>query len=146
MKKVIGILVAITVVFIFIWNFLDMDYKSYNHTYTGESDNYKARLEITGKEIWYKVSGRLYHYSIGGKEFELIYKGSEDELQEINQIECEYDLGTLGGSRTINNPNSHIIIKRAGLSSSSWKNIIEAEKHVQVITDGVKENFTLISE
>ncbi|RKD25867.1 hypothetical protein BEP19_02745 [Ammoniphilus oxalaticus] len=118
----------------------------HDFTYTGEGELWSAVYEVNGTQVFYKEDGVLKHDSEKATKFQLIYKGSLEDLTSIKKLEYDYlsNIGSgRGWSKEFNPPPTDNIFteidKVKGGALESKDSIIR----VTVKWDGNTEEFTL---
>lgn len=100
-KKPLLVLTAIFLIVIAAVVVLRPDVEVVQETYvfTGESDNWAARLQVDTEIIWTEANdGRLSHESASERLFTIQYKGDLSQVSHINDITIAYDSVGGGGS------------------------------------------------
>ncbi|MFD2925295.1 hypothetical protein [Halobacillus naozhouensis] len=75
----------------------------YKYIFLGESEHWKARYTVEGKEVW-EEGGTTYSHN-ESYEFLIEYKGTLDKLATFDELEYSFETtaGGGGGTRTLDN-------------------------------------------
>ncbi|MFC4558207.1 hypothetical protein ACFO3D_08275 [Virgibacillus kekensis] len=121
------------------------DVYNYEHLFKGESDNWRAEYHVNAEQVFYEEDDTLKGASESEEVFKLIYKGSLDELAEVNQLEWKYETvaGGGGGTRDFGEhfPDTKVFTQYSGGNGAIEPG--DQEIKVSVQWDGNTEEFTL---
>jgi hypothetical protein len=144
MKKVILLLLF----FIFISACTDNgEVTEHKYLFTGEGEYWSAELEYEAEEVWDKDADDVNTYANeSGYIFTLTYKGDLEELAPMEQLEYQYEKGTVGSgssSFTFDEPVSDKkFTSRGGGSGAVMRG--DMVVYVDVKWDEQEESFELI--
>ncbi|HLR63248.1 MAG TPA: hypothetical protein VK097_12520 [Lentibacillus sp.] len=118
------------------------DVISHDYTFTGESENWSAVFEVEGKEVFYEEEEVLKLDSNANSAFELMYKGSLEELSSVSRMRYEYVTPNSVMERTTNSPPNETFFTDRGNDLVRQEAVIK----VTVEWDGSTETFTMEAE
>ncbi|MDX8365543.1 hypothetical protein [Cytobacillus sp. IB215665] len=121
---------------------------TYEYTFRGEGEYWKATFITAGTQIWGDEKGQLTYDHEDNEEFMLEYIGETNEISQIKTLEYSYKTSSGGHNsrRTFTEPPTEKIFT----SSSSSKGGAKVQENeiiqVNVKWDQFEEEFELINE
>lgn len=107
--------------------------KSYEYTFNGSGEYWKAEYSVNGKEVWQEKDGvRTTYSSSESDEFVLTYKGELIEISSLEYLKFSYETSVEGVSSEseFDEPPTDVSFKIIGESANGTK--INGNEIIQV--------------